>query len=154
MKDKIKTFVLRLVFSRLGPTVTSAVSVATGFLLGWIVSGTSAIGFHLDATQQTTVSLGISQTIYWLITELVNKYAGEYAAALQKAIGGIAVDRWIGPDTVAAAQANAQIAAESANPSTGEPPTEIYEGKPVATLKVTPKPKNKSSKAGRKMLKL
>jgi len=148
MKEKLKTFALKLVFSRLGPTITSAVSIATGFLLGWIVSGTSSLGFHLDATQQTTVSLGISQTIYWLITELVNKYAGEYAAALQKAIGGIPVDRWIGPETVKAAEAVAQTAASS--PSTGE----VYEGKPVAKLKATPKPKTKSSKAGRKMLKL
>jgi hypothetical protein len=124
----MKNFILKLVFSRLGPSVTSGVSVATGFLLGWIVNATSALGFHLDAAQQTTVSLAISQTIYWLITELVNKYAGEHAEAIQKAIGTKVVDRWIGPETVAAAQAAAQASAVS-NPSTGEP--EVHQGIPV-----------------------
>ena len=125
----MKNFILKLVFSRLGPSVTSGVSVATGFLLGWIVNATSALGMHLDAAQQTTVSLAISQTIYWLITELVNKYAGEHAEAIQKAIGTKVVDRWIGPETVAAAQAAAQASAVS-NLSTGAEP-EVYQGIPV-----------------------
>ena len=125
----MKNFILKLVFSRLGPSVTSGVSVATGFLLGWIVNATSALGMHLDAAQQTTVSLAISQTIYWLITELINKYAGEHAEAIQKAIGTKVVDRWIGPETIAAAQAAAQASAVS-NPSTGAEP-EVYQGIPV-----------------------
>lgn len=129
----MKNFILKLVFSRLGPSVTSGVSVATGFLLGWIVNATSALGMHLDAAQQTTVSLAISQTIYWLITELINKYAGEHAEAIQKAIGTKVVDRWIGPETVAAAQEAAQ---KAANPSTGAEP-EVYQGLPVPP---TPKP--------------
>ena len=128
----MKNFILKLVFSRLGPSVTSGVSVATGFLLGWIVNATSALGMHLDAAQQTTVSLAISQTIYWLITELINKYAGEHAEAIQKAIGTKVVDRWIGPETVATAQEAAQ---KAANPSTGE--LNIYQGLPVPP---TPKP--------------
>ena len=128
----MKNFILKLVFSRLGPSVTSGVSVATGFLLGWIVNATSALGMHLDAAQQTTVSLAISQTIYWLITELINKYAGEHAEAIQKAIGTKVVDRWIGPETIAAAQEAAQ---KAANLSTGEP--EVYQGLPVPP---TPKP--------------
>lgn len=129
----MKNFILKLVFSRLGPSVTSGVSVATGFLLGWIVNATSALGMHLDAAQQTTVSLAISQTIYWLITELINKYAGEHAEAIQKAIGTKVVDRWIGPETVAAAQEAAQ---KAANPSTGME-LEVYQGLPVPP---TPKP--------------
>jgi hypothetical protein len=129
----MKNFILKLVFSRLGPSVTSGVSVATGFLLGWIVNATSALGMHLDAAQQTTVSLAISQTIYWLITELINKYAGEHAEAIQKAIGTKVVDRWIGPETVAAAQEAAQ---KATNPSTGAEPN-IYQGLPVPP---TPKP--------------
>ena len=129
----MKNFILKLVFSRLGPSVTSGVSVATGFLLGWIVNATSALGMHLDAVQQTTVSLAISQTIYWLITELINKYAGEHAEAIQKAIGTKVVDRWIGPETIAAAQEAAQ---KAANLSTGTEP-EVYQGLPVPP---TPKP--------------
>ena len=129
----MKNFILKLVFSRLGPSVTSGVSVATGFLLGWIVNATSALGMHLDAAQQTTVSLAISQTIYWLITELINKYAGEHAEAIQKAIGTKVVDRWIGPETIAAAQEAAQ---KAANLSTGTEP-EVYQGLPVPP---TPKP--------------
>lgn len=135
----MKNFILKLVFSRLGPSVTSGVSVATGFLLGWIVNATSALGMHLDAAQQTTVSLAISQTIYWLITELINKYAGEHAEAIQKAIGAKVVDRWIGPETVAAAQEAAQ---KAANPSTGAEP-EVHQGIPVPQASKPTKPKCK-----------
>ena len=135
----MKNFILKLVFSRLGPSVTSGVSVATGFLLGWIVNATSALGMHLDAAQQTTVSLAISQTIYWLITELINKYAGEHASAVQsalkKVVPDLKVDNWIGQETVAAAQAAAQASAVS-NPSTGTE-LEVYQGIPVPP---TPKP--------------
>jgi len=140
LATRLKNSALKLIFSRFGPSVTTAVSAATGFLLGYIVSGTSAIGFNLDTTQQTTVSLAISQTIYWLISELVNKYAGEHAAALQEAlkpfVPDLETDKWIGDKTVAAAAAAAQAAA--ANPSTGE----IYDGKPVAAT-IKPKPKTK-----------
>jgi hypothetical protein len=140
LATRLKNSALKLIFSRFGPSVTTAVSTATGFLLGYIVSGTSAIGFNLDATQQTTVSLAISQTIYWLITELVNKYAGDHAAALQDAlkqfVPSLESDKWIGDKTVAAAAAAAQAAA---NPPTGEV---IQTGKPVpATIK--PKTKRK-----------
>ena len=135
----MKNFILKLVFSRLGPSVTSGVSVATGFLLGWIVNATSALGMHLDAAQQTTVSLAISQTIYWLITELINKYAGEHAEAIQKAIGTKVVDRWIGPETIAAAQEAAQ---KAANLSTGTEP-EVYQGIPVPQAPKPTKPKRK-----------
>ena len=138
LATRIKNSALKLIFSRFGPSVTTAVSTATGFLLGYIVSGTSAIGFHLDENQQIAVSLGISQTIYWLISELVNKYAGEHAAALQEAlkpfVPNLKTDKWIGDETVAAAAAAAQAAA---NPSTGEV---IPTGKPVAA---TMKPKTK-----------
>lgn len=135
----MKSFILKLVFSRLGPTVTSAVSTAVGFLLGWLVTGTSALGFTLTADQQTEVSLALTAATYWLITELVNKYAGEHAEALQailqKANPTLQVDRWIGKETIAAAQATAQVAAESSG--------EIYIGKPVAapTPKIQPKKK-------------
>lgn len=136
----MKNFILKLVFSRLGPSVTSGVSVATGFLLGWIVNATSALGMHLDAAQQTTVSLAISQTIYWLITELINKYAGEHAEAIQKTIGTKVVDRWIGPETVAAAQEAAQ---KAANQSTGKAEPEVYQGLPVPPTPKAQPPKRK-----------
>ena len=127
----IKNYILKLVFSRLGPTVTSAVSTAVGFLLGWLVTGTSALGFHLTADQQTEVSLALTAVTYWLITELVNKYAGDKAETIQKILQDInptlKVDRWIGAETVAAAQATAQAAA--VNPSTGD--AEVYQGLPV-----------------------
>lgn len=140
LATRLKNSALKLIFSRFGPSVTGLVATITGFILGYIVSGTSAIGFHLDAAQQTTVSLVISQFLYWLIAELVNKYAGNYATALQEVLKQItpnlATDRWIGPETVAAAAAAAQAAA---NPSTGEI---IPTGKPVpATIK--PKTKRK-----------
>ena len=142
----MKNFILKLVFSRLGPSVTSGVSVATGFLLGWIVNATSALGMHLDAAQQTTVSLAISQTIYWLITELINKYAGEHAEAIQKAIGTKVVDRWIGPETIAAAQEAAQKAANLSTDNnlaqTGTEP-EVYQGIPVPQAPKPTKPKRK-----------
>jgi hypothetical protein len=139
LATRLKNSALKLIFSRFGPSVTGLVATVTGFILGYIVSGTSAIGFHLDAAQQTTVSLIISQFLYWLIAELVNKYAGEYATALQEVLKqttpNLATDRWIGPETVAAAAAAAQAAAS--NPSTGEV---IPTGKPVA---VTIKPRTK-----------
>lgn len=135
----MKNLILRLIFSRLGPSVTAGVSLIVGTLLGWIVSGLSSVGLYLDAEQQTTVSLAISGTLYWLIMELVNKYAGEHAAAvqsaLQKANPSLKVDRWIGEETVKAAMDAAQAAA--ANPLTGE----IYEGKPVPQEAPAPKKK-------------
>jgi len=135
----MKNLILRLVFSRLGPSITAGIAALTGIILGWIVTATSAIDFHLDASQQTEISLTISAVAFWLLSQLVNKYAGEHSATLQgilqKANPALKVDRWIGPETIAAAQAAAQAAA--ANPSTGE----IYEGKPVPQEAPAPKPK-------------
>jgi hypothetical protein len=130
MIDKLKAFALRILFSRLGPSISSSVSIVVGFLLGWVVNATSSLGFHLDADQQTRLSLAITAAIYWIISEITNKYAGDHAKTLQEVLQSVSptlkADRWIGPETIAAAQAAAQKAA--ANPSTGE----IYEGKPVA----------------------
>ena len=141
MKEKLKAFALRIAFSRLGPTIVQLVSGAVGFLLGWIVNATSAIGFELSASQQTEVSLAITACIYWIISQLINNYAGKYSAELQEILKNanplLKVDRWIGPETIAAAQDAAQKAAS--NPSTSE----IYEGKPVAKLAAKPKPKRK-----------
>jgi hypothetical protein len=152
MIDKLKAFALRILFSRLGPSISSSVSVVVGFLLGWVVNATSALDFHMDANQQTQFSLAATTAIYWLIGEITNKYAGQHAKALQEVLQSVnptlKADRWIGPETIAAAQEAAQKAA--ANPSTGE----IYEGKAVApTLtekatqaqaKLKPKPKRKT----------
>ena len=136
----MKNLILRLVFSRLGPSLTAGVSTVTGFLLGWIVTATSSVGFHLDADQQTEISLTISAVIFWLLTQLVNKYAGEHSetlqSILQKSNPTLKVDRWIGPETIAAVQASAQA---TANLSTGE----IYEGKPVPKEPAKIKPKRK-----------
>jgi hypothetical protein len=151
MKEKLKAFALRIAFSRLGPTIVQLVSGAVGFLLGWIVNATSAIGFEMTASQQTEVSLAITACIYWIISQIINNYAGKYSEELQAILKNanplLKVDRWIGPETIAAAQEAAQKAAS--NPSTGE----IYEGKSVApTLtekatqaqaKLKPKPKRK-----------
>ena len=141
----MKNLILRLVFSRLGPSVTAGISLIVGTLLGWIVSGLSSVGIYLDARQQATVSLAISGTLYWLIMEIVNKYAGEHAAALQSALQkanpSLKVDRWIGDETVKAAMDAAQAAA--ANLSTGE----IYEGKPVPQEAPAPKKKPAKTKA-------
>jgi hypothetical protein len=136
----MKNLILRSVFSRFGPTITAGVSTVTGFLLGWIVAATSSVGLHLDADQQIEISLTISAIIFWLLTQLVNKYAGEHSEALQsilqKANPTLKVDRWIVPETIAAVQASAQA---TANLSTGE----IYEGKPVPKEPAKPKPKRK-----------
>ena len=155
MKEKLKAFALRIAFSRLGPTIVQLVSGAVGFLLGWIVNATSGIGFEMTASQQTEMSLALTAGIYWIISQIINNYAGKYSAELQEILKNanplLKVDRWIGPETIAAAQDAAQKAA--ANPSTGAAEPEIYEGKPVApTLtekatqaqaKLKPKPKRK-----------
>jgi uncharacterized protein YacL len=136
----MKNLILRLVFSRLGPSLTAGISYLVGKLLGWIVMATSAVEFHLTAAQQTEISLTVSAVIFWLLTQLVNKYAGEHSetlqSILQKANPTLKVDRWIGPETIAAVQASAQA---TANLSTGE----IYEGKPVPKEPVKIKPKRK-----------
>lgn len=152
MKEKLKAFALRIAFSRLGPTIVQLVSGAVGFLLGWIVTATSGIGFEMTASQQTELSLALTAGIYWVISQLINNYAGKYSAELQEILKNanplLKVDRWIGPETIAAAAEAAQKAAlnlspsSSINPSTGE----IYEGKPVAKLTATPKPKRKTVK--------
>lgn len=151
MKEKLKAFALRIAFSRLGPTIVQLVSGAVGFLLGWVVKITSAVGFEMTADDQIQFSLMTSAGIYWVISQIINNYAGKYSAELQEILKNanplLKVDRWIGPETIAAAQEAAQKAAS--NPSTGE----IYEGKPVASTltekatqaqaKLKPKPKRK-----------
>ncbi len=141
MKEKLKAFALRIAFSRLGPTIVQLVSGAVGFLLGWIVKITSAVGFIMTADDQIQFSLMASAGIYWVIFQLINNYAGKHANELQVILQTIKpdlrLDDWIGPETIAAAQEAAQKAA--ANPSTGE----IYDGKPVAKLAAKPKPKRK-----------
>lgn len=138
----MKNFILRTAFSKAGPVITAGVAVIVGFILGWIVTGLSAIGLPIDAAQQTEVSLSITAGIYWFLNQLINKYAGEHAVILQKILRDanplLKVDRWIGPETIAAAQAAAQASAVS-NPSTGKAEPEVYQGIPVPQAP-TPKP--------------
>lgn len=160
MKEKLKAFALRIAFSRLGPTIVQLVSAVVGFSLGIAVKVTSSVGFEMTVEDQTQFSLLATAATYWVISQLINNYAGKYSAELQEILKNanplLKVDRWIGPETIAAAQEAAQKAA--LNPSTGE----IYEGKAASwdeaekaaiagvplkqIAKITPKPKRKTVK--------
>jgi hypothetical protein len=104
----MKAQILKLVFSRVGPLITAAISTAVGF----IVVQLARIGLVLDADQELQLIATASGLIYTAINYLVNKYAGEQAKAIQEALG-VVKDGWIGPVTIATAeQAKARIIAK------------------------------------------
>jgi hypothetical protein len=101
-KKKIdpKGWVLRLIFSRVGPMAKAGVSAA----LGWIVVKLASFGIMLDADMQLHISSALTGLIWLAIDQLINRYAGSQAEAIQQALG-VDADRWIGPKTIEAAEA-------------------------------------------------
>jgi hypothetical protein len=101
-KKKIdpKGWVLRLIFSRVGPMVKAGVSAA----LGWIVVKLASFGIMLDADMQLHISSALTGLIWLAIDQLINRYAGSQTEAIQQALG-VDADRWIGPKTIEAAEA-------------------------------------------------
>jgi hypothetical protein len=95
-----KGWVLKLIFSRVGPGIKAAVSA----LLGWLVTWLASFGILLDADMQMHIASALTGLIWLALDQIINRYAGDHAAAIQSALG-VEADRWIGPRTVAAAQA-------------------------------------------------
>jgi hypothetical protein len=98
----LKAWVFKLVFSRVGPVIGAAVSAA----VGWLVTQLAAFQIYMDADMQIQVASFFSFVIYGVINYLVNRYAGDNAAAIQEALGA-KVDRWIDKETIEAAAARA-----------------------------------------------
>lgn len=94
----MKNAILKLLFSRVGPAVKALVSS----LLGWLVTYLAGFGIMLDADLQMHISVAITGVIWLTIDFLVNKYAGDNVAIIQKAYG-LEVDKVLGPITTAAA---------------------------------------------------
>jgi hypothetical protein len=97
-KIVIKNTILKLLFSRVGPAVKALVSS----LLGWLVTWTAGMGILIGADLQMHIATALSGLIWLTIDFLVNKYAGDHVAIIQKAYG-LEADRWLGPKTTAAA---------------------------------------------------
>ena len=99
---------MKMIFSRIGPVVTAGVSA----IVGWIVAQLASFQIYLDADMQIQVAGFFSFVIYGVINFLVNRYAGDSAAAVQEALG-TKVDRWVDIETIETAARKAK------------PPTEI-----------------------------
>jgi hypothetical protein len=95
-----KGWLLRLIFSRLGPLVKAGVSAA----LGWLVTSLASLGIMLDADMQMHVASALTGITWLAIDAAVTRYAGHQAEAIQQALG-VDADRWIGPRTIEAAEA-------------------------------------------------
>ncbi len=100
-----KSWLMKLVFSRVGPVITGAISSAIGFLMNFLINKLSLIGIIVTADMQMEVAGFISFLIYGVINFLVNKYAGDSAAALQEALAkssgiNLEVDKWIDLKTI------------------------------------------------------
>lgn len=97
-KLDVKAWILKLIFSRVGPGIKAAISATLGALVTWLTS----FGIMLDADLQMHVASALTGIIWLALDQLINRYAGQHAAAIQSALG-VEADRWIGPRTVAAA---------------------------------------------------
>jgi hypothetical protein len=95
-----KAWLLKLIFSRVGPGIKAAVSAALGALVTWLTS----FGVMLDADMQMHIASALTGVIWLGLDQLINRYAGQHAAAIQAALG-VEADRWIGPKTIEAAEA-------------------------------------------------
>jgi hypothetical protein len=101
----IKTMIMRLVFSRIGPVVTGAVSTAIGGLIGLMTNKLAEFGIPVSADMQTEVTGFTAFLVYGIINYLINSYAGDSAAALQEALSKssgmpLEVDKWIDVKTI------------------------------------------------------
>jgi hypothetical protein len=95
---RMKDAILKLIFSRLGPTVKAIVSS----LLGWFVVWLAGFGVMLDADLQMHISVAVSGLIWVAIDQVANRYLGKNVRTIQRAYGLIE-DDWLGPVTTAAA---------------------------------------------------
>lgn len=102
----MKAWLLKLIFSRVGPIIAAAVSAAVAWLVTFFATH---LGFVMDANMQHEVALGLTTTLYAVINFFVHKYAGDNVKAIQQALG-IDDDRWAGPETVKAAEKAAEYA--------------------------------------------
>lgn len=98
-------WILKLVFSRLGPAITGLISMA----LGVIVTQTARLGIEMDAEVQMQLVGVISFLVWGAIMQAINRYTGKYADLIQEALG-VTRDRWIGPSTAAEIAAAAAVA--------------------------------------------
>jgi hypothetical protein len=95
---RMKNAILKLIFSRLGPTITAIVSAVLGFL----VTKLASYQIMLDADLQTQISGALTGLIWLTVNQLVNRYMGDKVEIIQQAYG-LEADRWLGPVTTAAA---------------------------------------------------
>lgn len=106
----LKSWFLKLVFSRIGPVVTAGIASGIGYVISTMVDGLAAIGIPVNAEMQMEVAGFLAFVVYGIINFAVNKYAGDSAAALQEALAKstgmpIKVDKWIDVETIKVAQA-------------------------------------------------
>ncbi len=98
-------WMLKLVFSRVGPMITGLVSMTLGF----VVTQLAQFNIVMTAEVQLQLSGFVSFVVWGAIQQAVNHYAGKYAEMIQTALG-LEPDRWIGPKTAAEIQAAASKA--------------------------------------------
>lgn len=101
----IKAWLMKLVFSRVGPVITGFISTVIGFAMSLLTAKLSLIGVSIPADMQMEIAGFLAFTIYGAINFLVNKYAGDSAAALQEALAKasgvkLEVDKWIDLKTI------------------------------------------------------
>ena len=101
----IKAWAMRLVFSRVGPIVTGAISTAIGGIMGMMTHKLAEFGIPVSADMQTEVTGFFAFLVYGFINFLINKYAGDSAAALQEALSKssgmpLEIDKWIDVKTI------------------------------------------------------
>ena len=112
----LKAWVLKLIFSRVGPAVKAGVSA----LLGWLVTHLAGLGIVLDADLQLHITSAITGLAWLAMDWAINNYAGNHAAAIQTALG-VERDRWLGPVTVNTAETLADKI------KSAKPPTQILD---------------------------
>lgn len=100
-----KAWVMRLVFSRIGPIITGAISTAIGGIMGMMTHKLAEFGIPVSADMQTEVAGFFAFLVYGFLNFLINKYAGDSAAALQEALAKssgmpLEVDKWIDVKTI------------------------------------------------------
>ena len=95
-----KAWVLKLVFSRFGPLIKAGAATATAF----VVTSLAKVGIVLSAEMQLHLMIFLTGLAWLGVDSAIQRYAGAQAAIIQEALG-VEKDRWLGPKTVAAAQA-------------------------------------------------
>lgn len=106
----MKAFLFKAIFSRVGPLIKAGVS----FLLGKVVVLLAAVNVTMTAELQQSLSYVLTAGAWIIIDWLLNKYAGDNIKAIQEAVGMEAIDRWVGPKTVATIE---EMAAKAKRPT-------------------------------------